>query len=183
MKKEGPQVGHLVEGNEERDAIHVPVIPVIAGDYLNPGEHVGIMGSRRNLTATRSADPVGIIDPFLKQTVNRGQKCWLFVYPGTIVSLRHNWEHPAFEKVDDDPNVQASMRWMEDIADRFQRREPDSYEWLMEEADKIVSGEEDYITFSTDSYRGEFDAEEFWHHYSVIRGKVATPGNVFTCMC
>lgn len=183
MKNEGPKVGQIIEGEAERDAIHVPVIAVIAGDYLNPGEHVGLQGSKRNRTAVRNADNVGIVDPFLKQTVNRGQKFWLFVYPGSITSLRHNWEHPALEKVDDDPDLQASMRWMEEIADRFQRREPEPYEWLMEEADRVVRGEESYITFSTDSYIGAFSADEFWHHYQVIRGKAATPGNVFTCVC
>ncbi|MFO0822607.1 MAG: hypothetical protein U0792_05710 [Gemmataceae bacterium] len=40
--------------------------------------------------------PVGIVDPFLREAVRPGQRFWLFMYPNTVTTLRHEWTHPAY---------------------------------------------------------------------------------------
>lgn len=88
-----PNLGNLVQEPARRDAIHIAVAPVEAGYDLQPGEHVGIEHGK----AVSHVETIGIVDPFYKGTVHRGERFWLFLYPGTITSLRHVWTHPAFQ--------------------------------------------------------------------------------------
>jgi hypothetical protein len=88
----GPILGKLIEGDERRDAVHVAVAPVTAGERLSPGQHVGFVGERVGVAGR----PIGVVDPFPTADVKEGERFWLFLYPGTITSLRHVWTHPAF---------------------------------------------------------------------------------------
>lgn len=96
MSFESPKVGQLVEGEAFRDAIHVAVAPVVAACRLERGAHVGLGPDGR---AAPSSQPIGIVDPFLEEDVQPGQRFWLFIYPNTVTSLRHAWTHPAFRAV------------------------------------------------------------------------------------
>lgn len=96
---EAPKLGELVTGPAGRDAVHVAVAPVEAGEELLSGEEVGvdIDGKAYNAFA-RGIKPLGIVDPFLLSCkVMPSQRFWLCLYPGTVTSLRHVWSHPAFQ--------------------------------------------------------------------------------------
>jgi hypothetical protein len=77
---DAPKLGQIITEAASRDAIHVAVIPMTATREMQPGEHLAN----------------GIVDPFLKAPVKPGQRYWLCLYPGTVTSLRHVWNHPAF---------------------------------------------------------------------------------------
>lgn len=94
------QVGKLIDGREERDAIHIAVAPVFAAEELSPGQHVGLVEAGNTELAGPCKTPLGIVDPFLTSPVPRGARFWLFLYPNTITSLRHDWTHPVFARAE-----------------------------------------------------------------------------------
>lgn len=73
-------LGTVPQDGAMRDAVHVAILPMVATRELQPGEHL------------RS----GIVDPFIKGPVRPGERYWILLYPQTVTSLRHVWEHPAF---------------------------------------------------------------------------------------
>ncbi len=93
---ESPTLGQLItNADRRRDAIHIAVAPVTAAAVLTPGQHVGLVaGDNEQVGPTDLC--IGIVDPYLRQTVEQGQRFWLFLYPNTVTSLRHFWTHPAF---------------------------------------------------------------------------------------
>ncbi len=96
-----PAVGRLIEPGENalRDAIHLAVAPVEAGEELEPGQRVVLAGGKAYVAAGVKTLSVGVVDPFLTSPVKKGDRFWLFVYPNTVMSLRHVWTHPAFAAV------------------------------------------------------------------------------------
>jgi hypothetical protein len=188
-----------------RDAIHLAVEPVIAAERLEPGQDIGIMADGR--AGTLVVNLVGIVDPFLKEAVEEGEKFWLIVYPREINSLRHVWTHPAF---DDEPISESdrersrrvverltgeSERWLRDFCDNS---DCPSYEQLME---AIRNGGESVVQVDDDDYytgiriEGEYlhvsgsDAHgsippEFWDHVENITGmKQKNRPSYFSCSC
>ncbi len=91
-----PEVGKLIEpGEGRRDAIHVCVAPVEAGERMRPGWRVrledgkGFM-AREGWSSADNAlvlidEIVGIVDPFLPldKYVQEGEVFWLFLMPGS----------------------------------------------------------------------------------------------------
>ena len=84
-------IGKIITEEAGRDAIHIAVLPVTAGQDLLPSDEVGISGD----VAGKHCKPlVGIVDPFLKPgIVEKGQRFFIYLFPNTISSLRHVWAH------------------------------------------------------------------------------------------
>lgn len=102
MSKEATQntIGQLLKYGAVRDAIHVAVAPVGAGENtLHPGQRIGVTPEdeyEMSYIAAPDSPCVGIVDPFLTQPVKPYETFWLFLLPNTITALSHNWSHPAF---------------------------------------------------------------------------------------
>ena len=94
-------LGTIIDDKQARDAIHLAVEPVIAGERLRAGEHIYLKDGKAYLDYN-SGRAVGIVDPFLEETVAEGERFWLVVFPRKITSLRHVWTHPDFDDLTHD---------------------------------------------------------------------------------
>jgi hypothetical protein len=102
-------IGRLIAGDEGRDAVPVAIAPTTAQGELRPGQHVDQYGNPEGPGVV----PVGIVDPFLREPVRSGQRFWLFLYPNTVTSLRHEWTHPAFPTTSPSEVAQAIKEYLD----------------------------------------------------------------------
>ena len=72
--------------NNNRDAVHVAILPMYAGTDLKPGQGVGSDGYA-------SDTPIGVADPFLKE-IKEGDQFYCLMNPDSITNLSHTWSHP-----------------------------------------------------------------------------------------
>ena len=166
------KLGQLITDKQQRDAIHVAVAPVVAGMTLMPGEHIQFSDDG---TVVVGSDPIGIVDPYLTTPVNKGETFWLFLYPQTVTSLRHDWTHPAFSTSEP---TSKSERWIANFANDCGL----SYQVLMEgAADYVKRG--DHLCLGG-LLEGRYVPDEFWDHYeAVTKTVVKDKSNFFSCSC
>lgn len=187
-------IGKVIVTEQHRDAVHMAIAPVVAAERLTAATHVGFVGESNEVG--QSVDNlIGIVDPFLKRQVQKGETFWLFLYPGSIVSLRHEWEHPAFGKEDAGAVADkvASEQWLRDFCSDH---DCPSYESVMDVITTpggVQLGDEeyygksyvdgDYIHFSGTDAHGEIP-DEFWDHVEVVTGRrVKHRATYFSCSC
>ncbi len=92
-------IGELITTPQAKDATHIAIVPVIAGEMLYPAQHVGLIsipGVQPYVVGGGAIVPVGLVDPYLKNRVMPGDEFWLFIYPGKYRALRHAWVSEAF---------------------------------------------------------------------------------------
>ena len=188
------EVGVPLEGNAQRDAIHIAVAPVVATEPLRPGEAIGFVEAGNTETVGSDASKlIGIVDPFLKAKVKPGERFWMFLYPRTITALRHQWTHPAFaDQVPVERSKSASEEWLRDF---LGRNGFITYDELIAGSGIYFSADDDgyygyrndgeYLTVLGRDANGEIPAQ-FWEHVEVVTGK-KIPSNKrashFSCSC
>lgn len=74
-----------------RDAIHLPVLIAIAGDDLEPGQHVGFIHDEDSKLVGCAAKTIGIVDPFLSKWVKKGEYINIVIYPWLVKKFYHSW--------------------------------------------------------------------------------------------
>lgn len=180
------KVGTLLDAHCERDAVHIAMMSVKAGERLKPGQRIGfIMGDFEHVG--ESSDPCGIVDPYLGDDVEIGQIFLMFMFPGSIVSIRHHWEHPAFNN--------EARAWMEDFVSHIN---DEANEWVsrhfeltvdevLDIARKCLEDDDFYsycLPFDTPD-RCFTDIEQFWKCFEILTGKkvVDKEVTIFRCAC
>lgn len=174
------KLGELVTGKPERDAVHIAVIAVQAGEHLRPGQRVEIRDGQAFGTPAWAG--VGVVDPFIRtEHVRGGERFWLFLIPGSITSLRHEWGHPAFAPPapsgQHDGDKAASEAWLMAYAIRCNLPYRAMLEACREGTDLHLGHDIEY----------EERGDEFWRHVEIVTGErfnEAHRENVyFHCAC
>lgn len=184
-----PKVGKLIAGDAQRDAIHVAIAPVVAGQTLRAAMHVYLKNGvalTHGYGLSRQDDTVGIVDPFIgKEDLESGDKFYLFLYPDTVNSIRHDWVHPAIPS----PKFVESKQWLEDFAKELdEENEPygdeaeglSSYDALMKDVKHFI--ENGHIA----TYRSSWTdlPRDFWTHYQNVTGEeVEYKAERLPCRC
>lgn len=117
-------LGTIHTREEHRDAIHLGVEPVIAGEDIAVGANIGIGKDGFAYATDYRTDikAVGIADPFLVNRIQKGESFWLVVYPRKITSLRHVWTHDDFDSEEEPKVLDISEISSDDLMVEIQRR-------------------------------------------------------------
>lgn len=116
-------IGKKLIGGEQRDAIHIAIMPVVVGEkYISAGEEVGLVYGTKNTVKRKDSiygiETIGVIDPFLKDwDIKEGDVVWCFLKPGTITGLRHEWIHPGIDN--QQPPKNEAEKWLREFADKW----------------------------------------------------------------
>lgn len=163
--KTTPTIGTILATEMQRDAVHFSVAPVIAKHTLKPGEHIGLGCDGCAGFTMPKVKLIGIVDPFLSKAVQPGERFWMFLYPGTITSLRHEWQHPAFGPKPTTTSKDAT-EWITAFAARW------NYSF-----DEFIAAARLYIQneYELDDKWAQLDVPEedwtvFWDHFHTLTG-------------
>lgn len=186
-------LGTIIDDRQKRDAIHLAVEPVIAGENLKPGTHINI--THGTAYKTEIGQGLGIVDPFLLKPVKKGERFWFVMYPRQVQSLRHVWAHPSFpdEVGTSSPDKAVSESWLRRFCDKS---DCPGYDIVMELIDKgslpsddseyYPDGGEynkDYLIFRGSDAHGTIPPE-FWDHAEIVLGrKLTARPEYFSCSC
>jgi hypothetical protein len=174
-------LGQFITGSKEKDAVHIAVIPLVAGERFYPGDRFTCNSGTDVAMRYSGKDYIGVVDPFLSMRVEVGEKFWGFIKPGTVTGMRHEWQHPAFDYISKNKggvvpgvndtsikiNISESEAWIRDFCDQWNF----DYNTLIKEASHpggyIVA---DGIDLHCAGELGE-DHDLFWKHLENVTGK------------
>lgn len=163
-------IGQILKGHHERDAIHVAILPVKAAEPLVQGTTVKV-DNLGQATHARREEAIGIVDPFLSKAVEIGEKCWVFIFPGTVTGMRHHWALPA---IDGDKTTE-SIEWLSEYAIACKT----TYGDLIESVTGFVNNGCNEATME-DNFHDYEVPDEFWTHFKNVTG-LDGHGHFWTC--
>jgi len=188
------KLGQLIDQNAGRDAVHVALAPVVAYERLLPGEHIGFVDPLDTTLAgsANSCDKtLGIVDPYLRKAVSKGERFFMCLYPQTTTGLRHVWTHPAFPEgppkvamVDDAKT--AAVKRITEIAEML-GDDFGTYDELMNHVQACIKGGDHFVEYGTEHLRDTWYGveDEFWKCFETITGQKKPIEHVaiFCCSC
>jgi hypothetical protein len=168
----------LTDDKGTKDAIHIAVIPLIAGEDLRSGEKIKLKFNSENIALSADYDEqnaFGIVDPFLineDRYVEKGQRFYGLLFPGTVTGMRHEWQHPIFNAPKKE--ICEHEAWIRNFCDEWNF----DYDELI----RVALSDEDYketygryiVSHGHDlHHRNELgpDHDLFWEHLEALTNK------------
>lgn len=157
----------------QRDAIHMAIVPLIAGDDLYGGQFFRLKYKTNNvaLRAQNENDGLGIVNPFEKRSwLREGDSFWGILTPESITEMRHHWYHPAFDDTQSE-GMNPHEEWIRNFACDWNF----NYDDLIREAS--IQDETDWRFITANGIdlhsKGELgeDHDKFWYHLEQLTGK------------
>ena len=201
------QLGQKITTDQERDAIHIAVIPLVAAGEFLPGQPFRLAYTDNTkavpVTTADSTDCIGIIDPFLDENeyIGEGDRVWGVLFPNTVTGMRHHWEHPAFSETESVIETVNNDEEEEEESNQLTRQE--HWDWIRDFADRwrfdldeLVSNAKSFNAWRYATARGrdlhsagelEEDHDLFWYHLEGYTGQQFSPehrGSMgWSCSC
>lgn len=190
-------LGTVHTKNEGRDAVHLAVYQVTLGQNISMYDKASKLTIKSNGRAyiydeyDENQTAYGILDPFINQSLNVGDKVWLILFPGMITSLRHVWEHSYFPESPKETPISS-------LEDKFAEFPAilNAASQLEISCEEIINSAEHYIK-TGNYYCGGNEAEgvhvgqDFWEDYYRYKGMNSDAttindiykGNFISCSC
>jgi hypothetical protein len=157
---------------DKRDAVHVAIFPTVAGCLLHAGNHVEL--EHGTAVLCEPGKGIGIVDPFLKNELKKGDRLYICLYPDTVTGMRHEWSHPA---VDSQDGVKAKL---EQIGKEYHT----DLEQVLDACEAFANGE-DFC------FWGDYGPDMMYERggeiaqlYYMLTGKTIDPDQAsFRCAC
>lgn len=179
MKDDVP-LGKLAPETATRDAIHLAVAPLVAGQKLDPGDYIGLGSNGEAFLRDRDTDSfgasIGIVDPFLRRSVNKGERFYGVLLPNTITGMHHEWRHPAFDALPTREQVDVSHATT--VLNKYAREQGVSYGRLMDIIDSGSRGKDEHMDSQVPDY--------IWDAWESVTGEKADSDRreqYFSCAC
>lgn len=183
-----------------KDAIHVAIIPLIAGENLSPGTYVSLNRETKQGVKSRAPDknfsgPLGVVNPFYQGQIKKGEVFYLLLTPGTVMSIRHDWTHPEFKEMDEEnqENVEGKnnlsrLSLKQQIAREFLEAYAIS---IGSDLDELLYRTRDYLLHDEywnegARFDGEYLPDGFWSYYEDYTNTKVEDGkrySFFSCSC
>lgn len=164
------EIGCVHTTPQQRDCIHMAIMPCVCGEGLYPGVRVNLLyGTTDVIVASRGGNHIGIVDPFLELPedtvlIQSGQRVWVFLKPGSITGLRHDWDAPCLH-----PDTTGDAeKWLRQFAQRWHFDYDEMIQEATQEEGCIVADGVD-LHGASELAAGEEDC--FWTHVETITGK------------
>lgn len=178
-------LGTIIGEGEKRDAIHLAVLPAMAGKRLKPGQEIAIADG----LAVPKSGGILIVDPFLSSPVMPGERFWAILKPRLVQSLRHVWSHPDFPS---EELAMASPAALDlERAKAFAVIENIAERCNVDSAEELIWGAEAFLKHNDymcegGRWEGVYLPDEFWPAFETYTGrKVAEDrrDSFFSCSC
>lgn len=190
-------IGLIHNKDLPKDAIHIAIAQVRAGEELKAGDRVGF--KEGNEVVFKDTNTIGIIDPFIEGKVAKDCLCYLFLFPNTVTSLTHNWEHPLFNRTPE--RIEVARKWLGDNCGDYYDYgygDPDGrvkeYSNAENFIDMFSKGEFTWFAASGDDFSEYYNSnkdgtfrKQFWDNLEIVTGVLATKKQrdqeYFACSC